>query len=106
MCYLVLSNITVAHVAASKPSITVEEAVAKAESYIDGKYNEWPATLEYLAKEDGSLALTHVVQIQNEKTGAWYEAFIDAHSGELVHVTDFVAKAAVSTKLSHMSPVY
>ena len=62
---------------------------------MNGKFNEHPATLEFVAKEDNSLALAHVVQIQNDETGAWFEAFIDAHSGELVHVTDFVTKASV-----------
>ena len=80
----------------SKPTLTLEEAIDKAESTLGGKYNEWPATLEFIAKEDGSVSLAHVVQIQNDETGAWVEAFIDAHSGELVHVTDFVTKASVS----------
>ncbi|KAI0797286.1 Fungalysin metallopeptidase-domain-containing protein [Irpex lacteus] len=81
-------------VPSSKPTLTLEEAIVKAESALGGKYNEWPATLEFIAKEDGSVALTHVVQIQNDETGAWVEAFIDAHSGELVHITDFVTKAS------------
>lgn len=38
---------------------------------------------------------THVVQIQNDTTGTWFEAFVDAHSGDLVTVTDFVARASV-----------
>ena len=41
--------------------------------------------------------LTHVVQIENDETGAWFEAFVDAHTGEVVSVTDFVAHATVST---------
>ncbi|KAF8970318.1 Fungalysin metallopeptidase-domain-containing protein [Flammula alnicola] len=81
-------------IAASKPSITVEAAIASAEAALGGKYNDHPATLEYVVKADNSAALTHVVQIQNDTTGAWVEAFIDAHSGELVTITDFVAKAS------------
>lgn len=46
-------------------------------------------------KEDNSVVLAYVVQIQNDSTGAWVEAFVDAHSGELVHITDFVTKASV-----------
>jgi len=84
-------------IASSKPTITVEQAIANAEKILDGKYNDHPATLEYVAKEDLSVVLTHVVQIQNDSTGAWVEAFIDAHSGELVTITDFVTKATVST---------
>lgn len=62
---------------------------------LNGKYNDFPATLEFVAQEDGSFSLSHVMQIQNDETGAWVEAFIDAHTGELVHVTDFVTKASV-----------
>ena len=83
-------------VPSTTPSVSLEDAIIKAETLLNGKFNEWPASLEFVAQEDGSLALTHVVQIQNDETGAWFEAFIDAHSGELVHVTDFVTKATVS----------
>lgn len=82
--------------AASTPSITVEQAIASAEETLGGKFNDHPPTLEFLAKDDNTVALTHVVQIQNATTGAWFEAFVDAHSGKVISVTDFVAKAAVS----------
>ncbi|KAF6759634.1 hypothetical protein DFP72DRAFT_788093, partial [Ephemerocybe angulata] len=61
------------------------------EEQLEGKYNNHPTTLEYLACPDGTAALTHVVQIQNEEANSWYEAFIDAHTGELLSVTDFTA---------------
>jgi extracellular elastinolytic metalloproteinase len=80
-------------VPSTTPTVSLEDAISKAETLLNGKFNEWPATLEFVAKQDGTLSLTHVVQIQNDKTGAWFEAFVDAHSGELVHVTDFVTKA-------------
>ncbi|KXN84352.1 Extracellular metalloproteinase mep [Leucoagaricus sp. SymC.cos] len=81
-------------IASSTPSISVEQAIASAEKTLDGKFNNHPATLEFLAKEDNSVALTHVVQIENDETGAWFEAFVDAHSGEVLSVTDFVTKAS------------
>ncbi|KAJ8495564.1 hypothetical protein ONZ45_g12819 [Pleurotus djamor] len=79
--------------AASKPTLALDQAIAKAEQLLDGKDNGHPPTLEFLALQDGSAALTHVIQIQNDETGAWVEAFIDAHTGELRSVTDFVNKA-------------
>ncbi|KIP05598.1 hypothetical protein PHLGIDRAFT_128797 [Phlebiopsis gigantea 11061_1 CR5-6] len=88
------SFITPTKVPSTTPSVTLEDAIAKAETQFNGKYNEWPATLEFVAKEDGSLALAHVVQIRNEAAGTWVEAFIDAHTNEPVHVTDFVAKSS------------
>ncbi|KAI0641708.1 Fungalysin metallopeptidase-domain-containing protein [Trametes meyenii] len=81
-------------VPSTTPTISLSTAIAKAESALSGKFNGHPATLEFVAKKDRSLALTHVMQIQDDATGAWFEAFIDAHSGELVQLTDFVAKAS------------
>ncbi|KAF5351188.1 hypothetical protein D9756_008180 [Leucocoprinus leucothites] len=83
-----------ASIAPSTPSITVEQAISSAEKTLQGKFNDHPATLEFLVREDNSVALTHVVQIENAETGAWFEAFVDAHSGEVLSVTDFVAKAS------------
>ncbi|KAF8056573.1 Fungalysin metallopeptidase-domain-containing protein [Lyophyllum atratum] len=81
-------------IASSTPSISLDAAIAKAELALDGKYNGHPASIQYLVKGDGSAALTHSVQIRNEDAGTWYDAFVDAHSGDLLHVTDFVAKAS------------
>jgi extracellular elastinolytic metalloproteinase len=82
-------------IASPTPSISVEAAIAKAEDTLSGSYNGQPASIQYLVKSDGSAALTHVMQIQNEEAGTWFDAFVDAHSGELLHVTDFVSKASV-----------
>ncbi|KAK0467530.1 Fungalysin metallopeptidase-domain-containing protein [Armillaria novae-zelandiae] len=38
-------------------------------------------------------ALRHVLQGQNDDTHSWYETFVDAHSGEILLVTDFVAES-------------
>ncbi|KAJ3566508.1 hypothetical protein NP233_g6958 [Leucocoprinus birnbaumii] len=81
-------------IADSTPSITVDQAITAAEETLQGKFNDHPTTLEYLVKEDNSVALTHVVQVENAETGAWFEAFVDAHSGDVISVTDFVAKAS------------
>ena len=81
------------NIASSTPTIEVESFIADIEAQLDGKFNDY-ASLEYVAKADGSVALVHVVQIRNEETNAWYEAMVDAHSGELVSITDFVADAS------------
>ncbi|PFH47286.1 hypothetical protein AMATHDRAFT_152535 [Amanita thiersii Skay4041] len=81
-------------IAPSQPTVSLEDAIASAEKTLNGKFNEHPATLEFLVRQDGSVSLTHVVQIQNDETGAWVEAFVDAHSGEVVSVTDFVTDAS------------
>ncbi|KAJ8517459.1 hypothetical protein ONZ45_g5342 [Pleurotus djamor] len=81
-------------IASSTPSISLKDAIVKAEAAIDGTHNDHPPTLEFLAMQDGSAVLTHVIQIQNEEAGTWVEAFIDAHTGELRSITDFVNKAS------------
>ncbi|KAF4616520.1 hypothetical protein D9613_008902 [Agrocybe pediades] len=83
-----------AKVAPSEPTVSWRSVLADVEETLGGKYNNFNASLEYLAMSDGSIALTHVIQVQNEETNAWYEAYIDAHNGELVSVTDFVADAS------------
>ncbi|KAF8952906.1 Fungalysin metallopeptidase-domain-containing protein [Flammula alnicola] len=88
------SFITPNTTAPSTPSISLPSAISVAEAKLDGQYNNHPTTIEFFAKPDNTAVLTHVVQIQNETTGTWYEAFVDAHSGELVSVTDFVAQAS------------
>ncbi|KAF9446061.1 hypothetical protein P691DRAFT_794998 [Macrolepiota fuliginosa MF-IS2] len=80
--------------APATPSVSQEKAISIAEDALDGTHNGQPASIQYIAKDDGSLVLTHSMQIQNKAKGTWYDAFVDAHSGELVHVTDFVAKAS------------
>ncbi|CAA7257405.1 unnamed protein product [Cyclocybe aegerita] len=83
-----------ANIAAAEPTVSWRSVLPEVEEALEGRYNDHNATLEYLARSDGSVALTHVVQIQNTTTNAWYEAYIDAHSGELISVTDFVADAS------------
>ncbi|CAL1708409.1 unnamed protein product [Somion occarium] len=84
------------HVASADPSIKVEDAIKTAEEKLGGKFDaeNFPApTLEYVAQADGSAKLAHVFQVRNEDANRWFEAFVDAHSGDLVSVTDFVSKA-------------
>ncbi|KAI9453867.1 metalloprotease [Lactarius psammicola] len=76
------------------PTVSLSDAIATAEKALDGTHNGHPATLEFLIRPDGSAALTHVIQIQNESAGTWVEAFVDAHSNEVLSVTDFVTKAS------------
>lgn len=42
-----------------------------------------------------------MLQIQNTTDGTWYEAYICAHTGQLLSVNDFVAHASVRTVTLH-----
>ncbi|KAF8149332.1 Fungalysin metallopeptidase-domain-containing protein [Crassisporium funariophilum] len=78
----------------SQPTVTASSIISKTESAFNGRYNGVPISLEYLARADGSVALVHVMQIQNEDINSWYEVYVDAHSGEILSATDFVADAS------------
>ncbi|KAG8698935.1 hypothetical protein FRC09_006935 [Ceratobasidium sp. 395] len=81
-------------VASATPTIAKEAAIATAEAATGAKYNNWPTSLEYFAKDTDHVVLTHVVQVQNDKTGEWYQMFVDAASGEVVNLISFVADAS------------
>ncbi|KIJ49238.1 hypothetical protein M422DRAFT_777721 [Sphaerobolus stellatus SS14] len=74
------------------PSISVQSAISIAEKNLLATHNDHPPSIEFFAKEDGTLALTHVIQVQNNDH--WFEAFVDAHSGQIVNIIDFVAHAS------------
>ncbi|KAF9460271.1 Fungalysin metallopeptidase-domain-containing protein [Collybia nuda] len=88
------SFVTPKTIASSQPTVSLDDAIATAEKALDGKFNDHPATIEFFAKDDDSVVLTHVIQIQNDAAGTWFQAFVDAHSGELVSVVDFVTQAS------------
>ena len=83
-------------ISSSSPTLSVADAISKAEAALGGKYNDHPSSLEYFVKPDQSVVLTHVVQIVNDAADEWVEAFVDAHTGELVSIVDFVSHASVS----------
>lgn len=83
-------------VASATPTLTKDQAVAKAEAASGAKYNNWPTSLQYFAKDTDHVILTHVVQVQNDQTGEWYAAYVDAATGEVVNMVSFVADASVS----------
>ncbi|KAK7045826.1 hypothetical protein VNI00_007237 [Paramarasmius palmivorus] len=83
-----------ATIAPSKPAIDVKDAVAKAQSVLGGSNSGLKeSTLKYWARPDGSAALVHAVQVQNRQTGTFFEAYVDAHNGEVISAADFVAHA-------------
>ncbi|KAG9127826.1 hypothetical protein FRC07_008836 [Ceratobasidium sp. 392] len=80
-------------IAASTPKLTQNDSVTIAESAAGGKYNGVPVSLQYFAQDSDHLTLVHIVQIQNNKTGEWYEVYVDAGQGQVVNVISFLADA-------------
>ncbi|SJL18088.1 uncharacterized protein ARMOST_21660 [Armillaria ostoyae] len=86
------SFVDTSNIAPSTPSIALDSSlVSKVEEILLGAYGIM--SLEYLAQPGRSVALTHIIQVQNDDANAWYKAFIHAHSGEIFSVTDFVSEA-------------
>ncbi|ESK92607.1 putative extracellular elastinolytic metalloproteinase precursor [Moniliophthora roreri MCA 2997] len=88
------SFVDTTNIADSKPSVEVASVIPRVEQALDGKHNSVQPTVEYLTLQDSSIVLFHVIQVQNEAAMTWHEAYVDAHSGELVSITDFVAQAS------------
>ncbi|KAK1230128.1 hypothetical protein PQX77_006790, partial [Marasmius sp. AFHP31] len=91
------SFVNISKIADPNPTLDVNSAIARAEEVLQGKKNTVEPTLEYLVLEDGSAALVHVIQIQNwqgRETKTWYRAYVDAHSGKVVSMNDFVSHAS------------
>ncbi|KAG7087167.1 hypothetical protein E1B28_013147 [Marasmius oreades] len=88
------SFVATSNIAPSKPTVDVDDAISTAESTLGGTHNGIEPALQYLAQPDGSAALVHAVQIENEADQSFVEAYVDAHSGKLVSVNDFVADAS------------
>ncbi|KAF8952907.1 Fungalysin metallopeptidase-domain-containing protein [Flammula alnicola] len=88
------SFVNLTSIAENTPGISLTSATSTAEKALNGSFNNYPPTVEFFAKPDNTAVLTYVIQIQNDATGAWFEAFVDAHSGELVSVTNFVTQAS------------
>ncbi|KAF8751205.1 Fungalysin metallopeptidase (M36) [Rhizoctonia solani] len=80
-----------------QPKLSKEEAISKAESVTGVKYNNAPTTLEYFAKDNDHVVLTHVVQVRSQEPPEFYSVYVDANSGEVVNVVDFIIDASVST---------
>ena len=81
------------------PSISATDAISKAESELCGTYTGHPTKIEFVAKQDGSVALTHLVQVRDYSKAMWYEAFVDSHTSDIVQLTDPAAHAPVGPVL-------
>ncbi|KDR71798.1 hypothetical protein GALMADRAFT_143583 [Galerina marginata CBS 339.88] len=83
------SFVTKKSAASQSPGIEIQDAISAAERRLSGTHNGHPTKTQYLATANGHLALVHAIQIANAGLGTFYEAFVDAHSGQLLSLTDF-----------------
>ncbi|KAK7032140.1 hypothetical protein VNI00_013314 [Paramarasmius palmivorus] len=87
------SFVDTSNIADSKPSYDLKKAIQNAEEMFSASHNAFEPTLEYLARPDGSVALTHVIQVRNDYDATWDEVFVDAHTGDVLAANTFIADA-------------
>lgn len=71
------------------PSLSAKEASEIVVSKLAATPTEREVKLEYYANDDGTLSLSHVIEAHIDDNGHLVEAFIDAHSGDVVGMIDF-----------------
>ncbi|KAK0466637.1 Fungalysin metallopeptidase-domain-containing protein [Armillaria novae-zelandiae] len=86
------SFVATSNIASSQPTVALDSIISKVEDAFTATYSGINS-LEYFALADGLVALAHVVQVLNSGANTGYEAFVDAHSGDIIAVTYFSAKA-------------
>ncbi|KAJ3517106.1 hypothetical protein NLJ89_g723 [Agrocybe chaxingu] len=88
-------NLVSAKVPSATPKITLNDVLPKIQSDLNATKPEGSEpTLEYFVQSNGSVVLAYVVQLRNPLTGATFEVFVDAISGVVLSITDFVAHAS------------
>ena len=76
----------------TKPSTSLTSIISTILGQVGGILNtDIAPSLAIHVNPSGSASLIHVVQIKNDDTFTWYEAYIDAHKGSLLSVSDFVS---------------
>ncbi|KZW02695.1 hypothetical protein EXIGLDRAFT_732940 [Exidia glandulosa HHB12029] len=73
----------------TKAKITADAAIDHAAKALGGRHTGRAPELEFLATEDGTLALTHAVRLEIDGSKHMVEAYIDARTGEVRGLVDF-----------------
>lgn len=82
----------------------MDDAIKTAETALGASANSQQTTLEYLALSDSSVALTHVIRIQDDGQGIAVDAFVDAHANKLLSIVNYVNQLTVRASIS--SPIH
>lgn len=91
---LSILNLFLGQVASPTPALGKEDAIRIAQEKLGGTHNDKVPTLEYYVLSNGNMALTYVVEVQTADGNHWYEAFVDAATGDIRGSNDFVAGAS------------
>ncbi|KAG7086108.1 hypothetical protein E1B28_003622 [Marasmius oreades] len=83
------SFVDTSKIASPIPTVSLKDAILEAESTLGGAHNGIQPMLRYLARPDGSVALVRAIQVQNSTI--FIVAYVDAHSGKVISINNFVA---------------
>jgi len=105
-------NYHTANIASPKPKVSLEDAFRTAEDLLDGNAVKRIDTddpqkyLVYLAKEDSSAVLAYRFIIRNKSKSILFETLVDAHSGQLVWITDLVFHSSIGFWVSFPTTLF
>ncbi|KAJ3541961.1 hypothetical protein NMY22_g3694 [Coprinellus aureogranulatus] len=85
-------------IAPSKPTVDLNAAIATAEDALEAKYTQ-KFRMAYLIRPDHSAILVYAIEVQNDDQDGHYEAYVDAHTGQLVSLTDYAARSFATVRL-------
>ena len=79
----------------NEPVVTVplHVAVKTAELAFGAKRDDYTPSLNYLQVRNGDLVYAHQFQVRDDEKGIWKSVSVDAASGLIVDVVDYVSRA-------------
>ncbi|KAF9531235.1 metalloprotease [Crepidotus variabilis] len=82
------------NITTSKPSADIDNSVKAAEISLRATRTDVSPVLEYLVQPSGEIALVHSIQVRNESSAVWGNAYVDAHTSKVISFASFMADAS------------
>ncbi|QRV93481.1 extracellular metalloproteinase MEP [Ceratobasidium sp. AG-Ba] len=82
------------NIAPIQAKLSLDDAISSAEKATGATFNKWSPKREYVVKDTGDAVLVHAIQVQNNKTGEWYEVSVNGANGEITQIVNFVSDAS------------
>ncbi|KAI8895827.1 Fungalysin metallopeptidase-domain-containing protein [Globomyces pollinis-pini] len=76
-----------------KVVVSLDQAVKNAIGELGVNRDDFPATLAYIQLPSGQYTYAHQFQLKNDDASKWYHVSVDAATGKVVQVVDYVQKA-------------
>jgi Zn-dependent metalloprotease len=83
-----------APVAAAQAVISLDEAVSLASKELGLPRDDFPAKMTYIQLPSGTITYAHQFQLRDDAQERWVQVSVDAKTGQVVQVVDFVNQAS------------